>query len=113
MENRKNTLDIIDYNKDIKLLDHQKTHYTLISNSLIKHSRALDASDTGTGKTFVSVKLCKDLGLIPWVICPKSVVSSWNNVIKKSGIKKFYIITYEQLMLSTDLIEKKKNSKYR
>jgi superfamily II DNA or RNA helicase len=107
MEDTKNVLYIPNNNKDIKLLDHQKTHYTLISNSLIKHSRALDSSDTGTGKTYVSVKLCKDLGLIPWVICPKSVVSSWNNVIKKSGIKKFYIITYEQLMLSTDLIEKK------
>lgn len=107
MEDTQNIFDYTNENKDIKLLDHQKTHYTLISNSLIKHSRALDASDTGTGKTFVSVKLCKDLGLIPWVICPKSVVASWNNVIKKSGIKKFYIITYEQLALSTDLIEKK------
>lgn len=107
MVNRKNILDFTNENKDIKLLDHQKTHYTLISNSLVKHSRALDASDTGTGKTFVSVKLCKNLDLIPWVICPKSVVASWNNVIKKSGIKKFYIITYEQLMLSSDLIEKK------
>ena len=105
MEDRINAINLA--NKDIKLLDHQKTHYTLISNSLVKHSRALDASDTGTGKTFVSVKLCKDLGLVPWVICPKSVVSSWNSVIKKSGIKKFFIITYEQLMLSTNLIEKK------
>lgn len=107
MEDTKNVLYITNNNKDIKLLDHQKNHYTLISNSLIKHSRTIDASDTGTGKTFVSVKLCKDLCLMPWVICPKSVVSSWNNVIIKSGIKKFYIITYEKLMLSTDLIEKK------
>ena len=102
-----NILNITNENKDIKLLDYQKAHYTLILNSLVKHSRALDASDTGTGKTFVSVKLCKDSDLIPWVICPKSVVASWNNVIKKAGIKKFYIITYDQLMLSTDLIEKK------
>jgi superfamily II DNA or RNA helicase len=91
----------------INLLEHQKTHYTNVKNSIIKHSRALDASDTGTGKTFVSVMLCKELGLIPWVVCPKSVVSSWNRIIKQSGIKKFYIITYDQLILSTSLIEKK------
>ena len=91
---------------EIKLLEHQIIHYENIKKSIIQHSRALDASDTGTGKTFVSVKICKELGLIPWVICPKSVVSSWNRIIKQGGIKKFYIITYEQLMLSTDLIEK-------
>ena len=94
-------------NKDIKLLEYQQTHYSNIKKSIITHSRALDASDTGTGKTFVSTMLCKELGLIPWVICPKSVVASWNDVIKKGKIKKFYIITYEQLMLSVDLIEKK------
>lgn len=100
-------LQIINKNKDITLLEHQKDHYNNIKSSLLKYSRALDASDTGTGKTFVSVKLCKDLGLIPWVICPKSVVSSWNRVIKDAGLKKFFIITYEQLFLSTDLVEKK------
>ena len=96
----------INSDTEIKLLQHQIIHYENIKKSLIQHSRALDASDTGTGKTFVSVKICKELGLVPWVICPKSVVSSWNRVIKQGGIKKFYIITYEQLMLSTDLIEK-------
>jgi superfamily II DNA or RNA helicase len=90
----------------INLLEYQTIHYSNIKKSIINHSRALDASDTGTGKTFVSVKLCNELGLIPWVICPKSVVSSWHRVIKQGGIKKFYIITYEQLMLSTNLIEK-------
>lgn len=93
--------------KDIILLEHQNEHYENIKKSIINNSRALDASDTGTGKTYVSVKICKNLGLIPWVICPKSVVSSWNNIIRQSGIKKFYIITYEQLILSTNLIEKK------
>jgi len=92
---------------DINLLEHQKIQYENLKKSIIKYSRGLDASDTGTGKTYVSVKLCKDLGLIPWVVCPKSVVSSWNNVIKQGGIKKYYIITYEQLFLSTDLISKK------
>ena len=93
-------------NNTINLLEHQLKHYDNIKNSIIKHSRAIDASDTGTGKTYVSIKLCIELSLIPWVICPKSVVSSWSRVIKQAGIKKFYIITYDQLILSTDLVVK-------
>lgn len=98
----------IDDNENIciKLLDHQIKHYDNIKKSIEKYSRAIDASDTGTGKTYVSIKICEDLGLIPWVICPKSVVSSWNRVIGESGVKKFYIITYDQLALSTDLVNK-------
>jgi superfamily II DNA or RNA helicase len=91
---------------NLQLLDHQIKHYSNIKNSITKYSRALDASDTGTGKTYISVKICLDLGLIPWVICPKSVVASWLRVIKQAKIKKYNIITYEQLALSTDLINK-------
>jgi superfamily II DNA or RNA helicase len=85
-----------------KLLDYQKSHYKNIYNSIKKYSRALDASDTGTGKTYVSAKICKELGLIPFVICPKSVVSSWNNVLKQFGFssKNYIVITYDQLALS-------------
>jgi superfamily II DNA or RNA helicase len=84
------------------LLDHQKSHYKNILTSVRKHSRALDASDTGTGKTYVSAKVCKELNLIPFVVCPKSVVPSWNKVLKSFGYKStdYYVITYDQLALS-------------
>jgi superfamily II DNA or RNA helicase len=84
------------------LLDHQQTHYNNILTSIQKHSRALDASDTGTGKTYVSVRVCKDLKLIPFIICPKSVVTSWNKVLKMFGYesKNYFIITYDQLAIS-------------
>ncbi len=86
-----------------KLLDHQKSHYKNILASVKKHSRALDASDTGTGKTYVASKVCKDLDLTPFVICPKSVVPSWNKILKSFGYKQanFIVITYDQLAIST------------
>ena len=43
----------INNDTEIKLLEHQIIHYENIKKSLIQHSRALDASDTGTGKTVV------------------------------------------------------------
>jgi superfamily II DNA or RNA helicase len=102
-----NNIEIDDVQiNSINLLDYQIKHYENIKKSIEKNSRAIDASDTGTGKTFVSVKLCEELKLIPWVICPKSVVSSWNKIISQSTIKKFYIITYDQLALSSDLVNK-------
>ena len=90
---------------EINLLNYQVKHYSNIKNAIIKYSRAIDASDTGTGKTYISVKLCKDLNLIPYVICPKSVISSWNRIIEQGGIKKYYVINYEQLNFSTHLIK--------
>ena len=90
----------------ITLLDHQIKHFDNIKNCLVKYSRAIDASETGTGKTYVSVKLCLELNLIPWIICPKSIVSSWNRIIKQAGIKKFNIITYDQLIISKELLKK-------
>ena len=86
-----------------KLLDHQKSHYKNILASVKKHSRALDASDTGTGKTYVATKVCKELNLIPFVICPKSVVPSWNKVLQSYGYKSpnYIVITYDQLAIST------------
>ena len=94
----------------VELLEHQIKHYASIKNSIITHSRSIDASDTGTGKTYVTCKLAKELGLIPWVVCPKSVVGSWIKVIKLAGIKKYNIITYDQLMLSNDLVKLNKET---
>ena len=94
----------------LELLEHQRVHFSNIKNSITKHSRTLDASDTGTGKTYTTIMLCLELGLIPWVICPKSVVSSWIRVIKQAGFEdkieaKASVINYDRLVL-IDWIDK-------
>jgi len=58
---------------------------------------ALDASDTGTGKTYVAVALAKSLGLEPFIICPKSVIPSWINVAKSLEVSLFGIANYEMI----------------
>ena len=64
-----------------KLLPYQVNHVNNLYNTMIMNRRALDASDTGTGKTYTTVYLCKKLNLIPFIICPKSVVSTWLKVL--------------------------------
>ncbi len=78
-----------------KLLQYQKEHVENIIGSLVGYNRALDASDTGTGKTFTSVCVCKTIGWKPLIICPKSVVNSWLKVLDIFKCDFYGIVNYE------------------
>ncbi len=80
-----------------KLLEYQKSHVESIINSLVIYNRALDASDTGTGKTFTSVCACKIIGWKPFVVCPKSVISSWTKVLEFFKCEYYGITNYESM----------------
>jgi len=82
----------------ISLLSYQIEHTNILTNAIIKHSRALDTSDTGTGKTFCAIELCKRLNKKPFIICPKAVMNNWINVAKQFNISIFGIVNYESLL---------------
>ena len=63
------------------LFDWQIFHAKVLMTSLLNHGYAKDGSDTGTGKTFVALYLAKKMGLVPFVLCPKSVVPSWKDTM--------------------------------
>ena len=77
------------------LLEYQKTHVESIINSLISYNRALDTSDTGTGKTFTSVCTCKTIGWKPFIVCPKSVIASWMKVLEIFKCEFYGIVNYD------------------
>lgn len=58
---------------------------------------ALDASDTGTGKTYVAAHLAKELGLPVGVIAPKAVLPSWHRVLKEVGVTPTFVLNYEKI----------------
>jgi superfamily II DNA or RNA helicase len=72
-----------------KLLPYQISHIHNLIDIINSNDRALDASDTGTGKTYTSIALCRLLNLKPFIICPKSVVQNWTEVLEYYD----YIIT--------------------
>src|SRR5262245_32518033 len=61
-----------------------------------RHSGALDASDTGTGKTAVACAVALLLGRALFVCCPKNVIPPWERMAARFGVT-LVIINYEML----------------
>ena len=78
------------------LLAYQKPAVAALVRSLRQYGHCIDASDTGTGKTFTSLGSARELGLTPTVICPKAVIPSWIRAAKHLGMS-CNAINYEKV----------------
>lgn len=80
-----------------KLYDFQVLHVFNLITAFRSNNVILDGSDTGTGKTYTSIALCKQLNIRPFIICPKTIISSWMNVCKLFGVIPVAITNYESI----------------
>lgn len=80
-----------------RILEHQKPHIDALISILLDTGRALDLSDTGTGKTYTAIATCLLLGLKPFIICPKSVIYSWMDVAKMFNAPIYGVTNFETL----------------
>jgi hypothetical protein len=80
-----------------KLLDYQINHVEKLVYSLTSYNRSLDLSQTGTGKTYCGVAVCKIFGWKPFIICPKSVITSWLKVLEFMKCEFYGITNYESI----------------
>ena len=78
-----------------KLLEYQQEHTNNIVRILTNNNTCLDASDTGTGKTYSAMAACNLLNLTPIIICPKSIVSQWKRIAEYFDVKKPIVVNYE------------------
>jgi superfamily II DNA or RNA helicase len=81
---------------DSKLFPCQHKHAQQLIYDLVQCKGALDASDTGTGKTFTALAIAKYLNLFPIILTPKSVVPSWEKVAYKVFNIDCFALNYEQ-----------------
>jgi len=81
-----------------KLLDYQVPAVGRVIAAIEKFGTALDASDTGTGKTYVALAAAKQLGLKAVVMCPKSVRPTWTRCGQHFDTPVF-VSNYEQFKL--------------
>ena len=79
------------------LWPHQIQALESLRNTINSRGAALDASDTGTGKTYVAAHLAKELGLPVGIIAPKAVLPSWARVLKEVGVTPTFLLNYEKL----------------
>ena len=91
----------VNIDKDIQdnLLDYQILHVQNLIGAINNNNIAIDTSDTGCGKTYCALAICKQLNLEPIIICPKSIISNWRRISYKFNVKPLFICNYETLRL--------------
>ena len=80
----------------IQLRTYQEPHFRQMLDILQKRGAALDASDTGTGKTVVALFICKALNVTPLVIGPKTSRAGWEHLAREVGVE-IEFVNYEKL----------------
>jgi hypothetical protein len=81
------------------LKPHQPSHVQNLLRPLLSNNAVLDASDTGTGKTFTTLAICRILGASPRVIAPKATRNDWEAASALMGVPiEFW--NYEKARLS-------------
>jgi len=66
-----------------------------------EYRSALDASETGTGKTIVGADVARELARPTLVVCPKIVIPSWRLELEERGVPTLAVINYEKLRTGT------------
>ena len=81
----------------LKLLGYQCPHVVKLVGILATKKVALDASDTGVGKTYIAAAVCSELNRRPIIVCPKTLIFNWQCVLEFFGVKAYDIVNYETL----------------
>lgn len=90
----------IDKHIENTLYDYQLLHLCNLITASRSNNVIIDGSDTGTGKTYTSIALCKQLNLRPIIICPKIVINEWRRVCTIFNITPISVVNYESLKSS-------------
>lgn len=80
-----------------ELYDVQKTHAHRLTTALLKYKAALDASDTGCGKTLVAAEIAAELRRPTFIVCLKSSIPMWEKETKDRGWPALDVVNYELL----------------
>ncbi|MFA9262992.1 MAG: helicase-related protein, partial [Undibacterium sp.] len=79
-----------------KLLPYQIAAVLRLKRALT-HGNALDASDTGSGKTYCALVAAAELGLRPCIIAPLAVLPSWQRAAAALGVTICWLINYDKI----------------
>jgi hypothetical protein len=77
------------------LKEYQVPHVKNLLFTFRYNNAAVDLSDTGTGKTWTSLILCKEMNVRPIIVCPKSVIPTWYEICDAVNVAPLCIVNYE------------------
>ena len=78
-----------------KLYPYQPKAVSRLVYSLQVHGCGIDGSDTGIGKTFHSLAVCRELHVSPAIVCRKSGIAGWKKACIYMDIKPVFIVNWE------------------
>lgn len=75
----------------------QQKHANAQLTALRRSGLAIDASDTGIGKTYIAAWVAKQYGHAVFVVAPKAVHKKWREVLGEFGVEPIDVINIEKL----------------
>jgi hypothetical protein len=78
-----------------QLKPHQSSNRDAIIASLGRHGAALDASDTGSGKSATFLAVCRALDARPAIVTRKTVIDGWVQECAAMDVNPLFITNYE------------------
>ena len=78
---------------------------------LSRRINTLDGSSTGCGKTVVACYIAKTMQKPVAVICPKSVIPSWERELAEFGVEPVFVLNYEKIRTGNTKYMTKKGKK--
>lgn len=88
------------------LLPYQPKAVAYLVQSIIDHGAAADGSDTGLGKTYQALAVCRELSLKPLVVCRKAGMAGWHRGCRLMGVTPYAIANWEMVRTGKIHVEK-------
>ena len=93
------------------LFPKQVTAHDFFVDTLSEGKSTIDTSAVGTGKTVVASHMIKTLGCPVGVICPKSVIPSWERELAETGVTPLFVTNYERIRMGKGIHMSKRGKK--
>lgn len=77
------------------LLPYQKKAVGQLCQSVMRNGAAADGSDTGIGKTYHALSVCRNLGVMPAIICKKAGIAGWKKACDYMRVDPLFIVNWE------------------
>jgi len=79
------------------LLPYQITPVSYMIQALLNHGAAIDGSDTGLGKTYHALAVCREMKLKPLIICRMAGKAGWLRGCRIMEVEPYLICNWESM----------------